>query len=499
MASGELRLGPIELDRAVGVVVACAAGDALGSAYEFGGGLPDEEVPQFGRGVFGHEPGEWTDDTSMAVPILEALARGDSLCDTDVLAGITERWLEWSATAKDVGAQTRAVLSRLRAPYSEVAAQAAARAVHERSGRSAGNGALMRTGPVALGFLADGEEDLLVDAAGRIVRLTHHEQDNVDAVVLWCLAIRHAVRTGELDVRVGLPWVGVDGRARWAGFIDEASAVGSHPRDFRSGNGWVVRAFQGALAAVSGATNVAEALARAVRGGGDTDTVAAIAGSLAGAVWGATQVPLVWQRRLHGWPGYATNDLTRLAVLAAWGGRPDSLGWPSGAAVPSAQLRHTFPRRHPHDSGVWLGSQSALTKLPSSVGAVVSLCRVGVEEIPERLESVRVWLVDQPEANANLDWTLADATDVIAELRSEGTEVFVHCAEARGRTAAVAALYSIRHRGVSPDQAWTDVERVLSGFAPGPFHRAALVRLSAAATAAVPGAAIVTSTEREAE
>ena len=79
------------------------------------------------------------------------------------------------------------------------------------------------------------------------------------------------------------------------------------------------------------------------------------------------------------------------------------------------------------------------------------------------------------------------------------TEVFVHCAEARSRTAAVAALYSIRHRGVSPDQAWTDVERVLPGFAPAPFHRAAVVRLSAGATAAVPRPATVTPTEREAE
>lgn len=499
MSSGVVQTGPVVLDRAVGVVVASAAGDALGSAYEFGAGLTDDEFPQFGRGVFGHEPGEWTDDTSMAVPILEALARDESLCDADVLAGIVERWLEWSATAKDVGAQTLAVLSRLRGSVSEVAAQAAARAVHERSGRSAGNGSLMRTGPVALGFLAEGAEDRLVEAAGRIARLTHHEQDNVDAVVLWCLAIRHAVRTGELDVRAGLRWVAADRRARWAGLIDDATGGRSHPRDFRSGNGWVVRAFQSALAAVSGATNVAEALARAVRGGGDTDTVAAIAGSLAGALWGATQVPLGWQRRLHGWPGYTTNDLTRLAVLAARGGRPDSLGWPSGGTVFSAQLRHTSPRRHPHDAGVWLGSQNALAELPAGVGAVVSLCRVGVEEIPKRVESVRVWLVDQPDANANLDWTLADATDVIAELRSEGTEVFVHCAEARSRTAAVAALYSIRHRGVSPYQAWSDVQGVLPGFAPAPFHRAAVLRLSAAATAPVPGAATVTSTERRSE
>ncbi|WP_051209399.1 ADP-ribosylglycohydrolase family protein [Propionicicella superfundia] len=319
-----LEVGPVELDRAVGAVVASAAGDALGSAYEFGDGLADDQAPEFGRGVFGHDAGEWTDDTSMAVPILEALARGESLGEPGVLAGIVARWSEWSVTAKDVGVQTRAVLGHLRGEISEAAARTAARAVHERAGHSAGNGSLMRTGPVALGYLAEGAESRLADAAGRIARLTHDEQDNVDAVVLWSLAIRHAVRTGELDVQAGLSRVDADRRDRWAALIDEAVAPGIHPRHFRAGNGWVVRAFQGALAAIVGAAGVQEALSRAVRGGGDTDTVAAIAGSLAGAVWGATQVPPDWQRRLHGWPGLGADDLTRLAVLAARGGRPDA-------------------------------------------------------------------------------------------------------------------------------------------------------------------------------
>lgn len=307
----------MQLDRAVGAIIASAAGDALGSAYEFGDGLSDQQLPEFGVGTFGHEPGEWTDDTSMSMPILEALARGDSLRDANVLAGILDRWLEWSATAKDVGTQTRSVLVQLRGDVREDTARRAARAVHLQSGRSAGNGSLMRTGPVALGFLADGAEDELVEAAARIAQLTHYEQDNVDAVVLWSLAIRHGIRTGELDITTGLPWVAADRRQRWAGFIDEAAVPGAHPRDFRESNGWVVRAFQGALAAVAGASDVSDALIRAVRGGGDTDTVAAIAGSLAGAVWGAKQVPPDWQRRLRGWPGYTAEDLSRLAISAA--------------------------------------------------------------------------------------------------------------------------------------------------------------------------------------
>ncbi len=360
-------LTSMQLDRAVGAIIASAAGDALGSAYEFGPGLSGTETPEFGRGVFGHAPGEWTDDTAMAMPILEALAGSRSLLDPATLATIVARWREWSVTAKDVGVQTRSVLGQLGDDCSEAVVREAAWAVHEESGRSAGNGSLMRTGPVALGFLAEGPEAVLAEAAGRIAQLTHCEQDNVDAVVLWSLAIRHAILTGEFDPKVGLEWVGrsagggvstsstsggevlTGGRGRvstsstggggvstggggrdpWEQLIDEAMGSGAHPRDFKDKNGWVVAAFQGALAAVAGASGVRDALIRAVRGGGDTDTVAAIAGSLAGAIWGATQVPLSWQRVLHGWPGYRTDDLARLAILAARGGRADLAGWPS--------------------------------------------------------------------------------------------------------------------------------------------------------------------------
>ena len=68
--------------------------------------------------------------------------------------------------------------------------------------------------------------------------------------------------------------------------------------------------------------------------------------------------------------------------------------------------------------------------------------------------SIRVRLSDRLGHNPNLDFTLADATDVLAELRTEGKEVFVHCAEARSRTAAVGALCAVRHRGVPAGKAW---------------------------------------------
>ncbi|WP_431074679.1 ADP-ribosylglycohydrolase family protein [Microbacterium phyllosphaerae] len=310
-------LSPEQLDRAVGSVIGSAAGDALGSQYEFGPALDNSVTPEFGIGVFGHGVGEWTDDTSMAMPILDVLARGGRLDDAAAREEVVGRWIGWAQTAKDVGAQTRSVLTRIPAAFSEADALTASRAEHDRAGRSGGNGALMRTGPIALGYL-DRPAAELAAAAEAISRLTHWEQDSASACILWSSAIRHAILTGELDVRGQLSLLPTEEAARWSALIDEALAPGAHPRDFMAQNGWVVRAFQGALAAVAGAASLPDAVERAVRGGADTDTVAAIAGALAGAVWGGAAVPAEWMRVLHGWPGYDSTDLRR-AVEAAVG------------------------------------------------------------------------------------------------------------------------------------------------------------------------------------
>lgn len=474
----------ILLDRAAGTVLGSAAGDALGSQYEFGGPLPDHVSPEFGWGVFGHGIGEWTDDTSMAIPILDALARGERLEDPDVRAGIVERWVDWSRTAPDVGVQTRSVLRQLHEPVSEPDVLAASRGVHERSGRSAGNGALMRTGPVALGFL-DRDARELAEAARALSSLTHWEHDSGDACVLWSAAIRHAVRTGELDARAQVDLLPVERREYWQNLIDEAQAPDAHPRDFREQNGWVVRAFQGALAAVTGSVSLVDAIERAVRGGGDADTVAAIAGALAGAIHGGSALPLAWKRLLHGWPGYTGDDLVRQAVLAVRGGQTDGQGWPTAARMAQPGIPLEVAARgdagtlvtHPHDAGVLLGSLATLDALPVEVDAVVSLCRIGAAQVRAGVESIPVWLIDQPGRNPNVDLVLAEAADMVATLRSEGKVVYLHCAEGRSRTSAVATLYGARHRGIPLDRAWRDLADTLPDFAPQRFLREAVGRI----------------------
>ena len=77
---------PAQLDRAVGALLGTAAGDALGAAYEFGPPRgPELEVAMQGGGAFGWEPGEWTDDTSMAIAIAEIAATGADLREETAL------------------------------------------------------------------------------------------------------------------------------------------------------------------------------------------------------------------------------------------------------------------------------------------------------------------------------------------------------------------------------------------------------------------------------
>jgi ADP-ribosyl-[dinitrogen reductase] hydrolase len=94
-----------------------------------------------GGGSFGWEPGEWTDDTSMAIAIAEVAASGADLREEHALDAVVRRWHEWTRDAKDIGVQTGSVLrASARHGISAQTARAASKALHERTGRTAGNG-----------------------------------------------------------------------------------------------------------------------------------------------------------------------------------------------------------------------------------------------------------------------------------------------------------------------------------------------------------------------
>lgn len=472
-----LRLTTAQHDRAAGVLLATAAGDALGVPYEFAtpprtGALAEMR----GGGLGDFAPGEWSDDTSMAVAIAEVAATGADLASGEALDGVVRGFLRWyDGGPPDIGIQTRAVLSRVSArlrggetePGAIAREEAAAYAA--RHERSAGNGALMRTAPVALAHLADRER--CARAARLVAELTHADPLAGDSCVLWCEAIRVAVLEGRVDVLSGLDLVPAERRLTWAGWLGE---VLEQPRRRWTPNGFTVTALQAALAAVLHTPvpvedpaaarfrceHLQEALHAAVRTGDDTDTVAAIAGGLLGARWGASAVPWRWRRAVHGWPGRDGRDLVALAALTVRGGSPDSSGWPVADEVDYGQPA-AEPVPHPRDPGVLLGTTGS-----RDIGAtaVVSACRVGRAQAcsagAEVVVESRLIDSDDPADNAHLAFTVHDAADAVRGLRAEGHTVLLHCVAAQQRTPSIAVAYS-RLLGVDAETAQREVLAVL--------------------------------------
>lgn len=260
----------------------------------------------------------------MAWAILEPASRGLDLRTPEGLTAVARNFITWARSGPaDIGVQTRTLLASVRGEGSEDELLTLSRELHERTGKTAGNGSLMRTGVVALLYLHD--EDALADVAAAVARVTHWDELNVEACVLWCCAIRKAVLDAELDVRAGLGRLAVDRRAYWEARINEAES--QPPRAFEHGNGFVVTALQAAWAAIvqtpvpedDPSRHLKDPLAAAVRIGNDTDTVACIAGQLLGARWGASSVPDEWRTVLHGYPGISGDDLVELARRAVSG------------------------------------------------------------------------------------------------------------------------------------------------------------------------------------
>lgn len=480
-------LSSAQTDRACGALLGSAVGDALGAGYEFGSAPYDGWPAMICGGLGGFAPGEWTDDTAQAVAIARVAATGADLRTAEALDAVADGFAEWYADGPaDVGIQTSAVLRAAGRPTTAASMAEAARREHEASGgRSAGNGSLMRTAPVALAHLDD--PAALVAAAKAVSALTHHDPQAGEGAALWCLMIRHAVLHDAFPSAADvLPLLG-EATRDWAAVLAEAE---SGPPSTFTENGWVVGALQAAWSAITHTVvpdlvpcrHLQDALAAAIGIGHDTDTVAAIAGALLGARWGASAVPQEWQAPLHGWgvEGPGAAGLVALATLTVRGGRPDSGGWPTGERVDYSSwgVRGTCVP-HPSVPGVWIGDVGALDSLPDEVDAVVSLCRVGTAQPAGAVARHVVRLIDStPEDNPHADFVIDDAARTVLRLRDEGKRVFLHCVAGQSRTPTVAARVAVLD-GVPLDTALADVVAVLPGARPQRWLVEALRRLAA--------------------
>lgn len=273
----------LSMDVARGALYGVAVADALGATLEF---MSAAEIARrygtlrdiVGGGWLALRPGQVTDDTEMTLAVAEGIAEQP---DAPVEA-VGRRFIEWLDTQpRDVG---RTCAIALKYARRRGWADAARFAHDDLGGRSAGNGSLMRSAYPGLWY-ADRAQALRV--AVELSRMTHYDPLASEACELYTAAIWDMARGG-VPARQAL-------KAAFGGTRYQAALAGQARLD---PTGFVVDTLNCALDAVACTSSLEDAIVRAVNLGGDADTVGAVAGGLAGAMYGYDSIPTRWREAL---------------------------------------------------------------------------------------------------------------------------------------------------------------------------------------------------------
>ena len=430
-------ISPDILQRALGAILGSAVGDALGAPFEFGpacqysaqfphpvlGGVGE----MMGGGSFGWAPAEFTDDTQMTLALAESLLAQGSL-DLDDL---WTRFVSWRAGATDVGIATSRAISasdRFEAARNDAA----------NPGRSASNGALMRTWAIALAYLGHSTEEVIL-AARTQASMTHF-----DPAAGWGAAIgtelcRRAILGGDVINQIDdvLSYVPNDQRIRFSHILSPDWTPGNQDEP---SNGSVWTCLAEAVWAVRNHSNFSDVVTAAIDLGGDTDTVACVAGAIAGATYGIQGIPSRWTTYINGSintpSGRKTYDFLGLQNIARSliGSNPAVLTMRETPKEPQ-QVDETFAVFATDLGGALLSDPSFAT---------VSLCLTGGELANHPIR--REFYIRDNEGDANLDLLtlVSDAVDSIDALLAEGHRVLVHCHGGRSRTGLILKAWAMR-------------------------------------------------------
>ena len=276
-------------DRALGAFLGLAIGDAVGTTLEFCARDAQPRLEDMtGGGPFALPPGAWTDDTAMALALADSLAATGTLDCRNLMDRFVRWWQhgEYSCTGTcfDIGSATRAALGRYVRTGDPFAGS-----THPHT---AGNGSLMRLAPVALRFRND--RSRLTNTAADQSRTTHGAEEAVDAcrafAELLADAIAGSPRAALLAPRPfeGAPAIAGIMAGRWRG----------RARNEIRSSGYVVHTLEAALWSVARTGDFRNAVLLAANLADDADTVAAVTGQLAGALYGLSGIPDHWLDRL---------------------------------------------------------------------------------------------------------------------------------------------------------------------------------------------------------
>ena len=288
-----MQVTPDVLDRAKGALVGLAVGDALGTTLEFSArDSRSHHTTLTGGGPFDLAPGQWTDDTSMALALADSLLSTGRLDPADLMTRFVAWWRkgEYSCTGAcfDIGVQTAAALRRFERTGNPV--QGTTRE------DDAGNGSLMRLSPAVIFGLGDPAR--VRQLAREQSRTTHAAPQCLDACSFLAEVVHEAI-LGQPDV--------LRPRDPQGHAAVQAIAAGSYrlkTRDEIRSGGYVVDTLEAALWCVVQTRTFEDALVMAVNLGQDSDTVGAVTGQLAGALYGASAIPprwlspLAWRERI---------------------------------------------------------------------------------------------------------------------------------------------------------------------------------------------------------
>jgi len=291
-----------QLDRFRGCLLGLAAGDAVGTTVEFrprGSFAPLTDM--IGGGPFHLLPGQWTDDTSMALCLAVSLVERNGFDARDQIESYCrwrdEGYLSSNGRCFDIGNTVASALARFQRTGDPFAGST--------DPYSAGNGCIMRLAPIAMFYFPDLE--LVEHYAAESSRTTHAAAECLDASRLFARMVVRALQGGPKEEILLADHTSFVGAPKIMS-IAQGEYI-AKPMSGIRGSGYVVDSLEAALWCFHHTDSFEQAILAAANLGDDADTTAAVCGQVAGAFYGASGIPAPWLERLT-----LRSEIEQLAV-----------------------------------------------------------------------------------------------------------------------------------------------------------------------------------------